>query len=412
MPRTKAPRKARRRTRGEGTVYSQTRTWTTKDGKTRSKTLWVAALSEGREADGSGGTRRARRFFYADTAAAARAARDAYLRKKGEPVPVAIEMDPTTVEQFVDVFLDEWRRRPTLRGKPHSPATIDSYRITLAQHVTPHIGSRRLADLRSYDITALYKQLEAKVSSSMRARVHTALRVLLGFAVEEKILAVSPLVGIAKGKIPRHRRPKVQSLEPIQVARLLKAAKEDRLGAMIRLALDSGARQAELFGLEWRDIEFAKRRVRIRRSVSETSAGLSVGDLKTDTSMRNVDVSAETIAALKRRKAFAAREDLGDCAIVFPSERGYYLRKSNFLRETWNPIRKAAKIPDARFHSLRHTCATLLLSAGVHPKVVQERLGHASIQLTLDTYSDVLPTMQKQAADEIGAVLSRLDRQK
>ncbi len=91
---------------------------------------------------------------------------------------------------------------------------------------------------------------------------------------------------------------------------------------------------------------------------------------------------------------------------MFPSERGYPLRKSNFTRKIWDPIRKAAGIPNTRFHDLRHGCASLLLAQGTHPKVVQELLGHSSIELTLTTYSHLLPTMQESAAKAFDAVVA------
>jgi len=90
---------------------------------------------------------------------------------------------------------------------------------------------------------------------------------------------------------------------------------------------------------------------------------------------------------------------------VFTDTAGDPIRKSNLTRRSCKPILRAADLPDIRFHDLRHTAATLLLAAGVHPKIVQERLGHASIILTLDTYSHVLPSMQKAATEKLDRLL-------
>jgi integrase len=96
------------------------------------------------------------------------------------------------------------------------------------------------------------------------------------------------------------------------------------------------------------------------------------------------------------------------CGPVFCDTQGGWLRKSNVVRDSYDRIVERAGLPRIRFHDLRHTCATLLLLAEVNIKVVSERLGHASIQLTLDTYSHVLPTMQKQAAEKMNGFLGRL----
>ncbi|HTM55423.1 MAG TPA: site-specific integrase, partial [Pirellulales bacterium] len=109
-------------------------------------------------------------------------------------------------------------------------------------------------------------------------------------------------------------------------------------------------------------------------------------------------------ALLEHRK----RMIVAGCASVpwvFSNTTGGPLRRSHFHRNEFKPLLKAAKLPSIRFHDLRHTSATLLLAAGVHPKVVQERLGHAQISLTLDTYSHVLPTMHKEAASRLDSVL-------
>ncbi|MGB6740529.1 MAG: tyrosine-type recombinase/integrase, partial [Candidatus Cybelea sp.] len=119
---------------------------------------------------------------------------------------------------------------------------------------------------------------------------------------------------------------------------------------------------------------------------------------------------------LRQRKKEAMREGLGDCRLVFPTESGRIskenkygpiLSKSNFLKKTWEPLRKAAKIT-AKFHTLRHTCAVQLLRANVNPKAVQQRLGHASITLTMDTYAAWVPSLQAKAAEAMGDMFTRL----
>ncbi|MGA8475790.1 MAG: tyrosine-type recombinase/integrase [Candidatus Cybelea sp.] len=409
MPRTREVAQ-RRRTRGEGTIYEKTRTWKTSDGKTRSKKIWVAEVSEGFITKG-GLSKRQRRRFTANTAAEARVKRDRYLQQKGEPIPEAPEVDPATVSEFIPRFLAHWSTHPRRDGKSRSPATLHSYEKTLRLHVQPYLGKVQLAELSPARLKTFYTSLEPCVSPSMRARVHAALRAMLNHARYEGIV-VRPLFDSIRPAIPRYKRPPVEPLNEKQIAALLKAAKGHRIAeALIPLALDSGMREGELIGLRWEDVDIRGRKIHVRKAASEVAGEISMEAPKSG-SGRSIPVSEATIAALKRRKAIAGREGLADCELVFPAERGGPLYKSNFLRETWGPLREAAGIRKARFHDLRHTCATMLLKANLHPKVVQERLGHSSIVLTMDTYSAFLPSMQAGAALAMGRALNRLSRAK
>jgi integrase len=370
---------------------------------------WCFAVSEGIEQNADGSSRRRRKVLYFDNATAAIAARSAYLAEAGKPTPADSDVDPTTVAEFINLFLAAWKKKPSERGKMRAPNTLDSYKITLDLHVKPYIGDVPIVAVTSDTVRALYRRLEAKVSQSMLARVHAVTRLLFAYAIEERVIAVNPLAGIPRSGVPRHTAPHVVSFEPSEIAKLLKAAEPFRLGEIVQLAVDSGARQGELFALRWQDVDLETGTVYIKRNLSESSAGLQFCDTKTHGSRRNVTVTLQTIAELKRRRAAAEREGLDSRNhLIFCSESGDPLWKSNFRRDVWGPIRKGAGLPNARFHSLRHTCATLLLRAGVHPKIVQERLGHKSIALTLDTYSDSIPSLQEHAAAAMSKALSAL----
>lgn len=136
---------------------------------------------------------------------------------------------------------------------------------------------------------------------------------------------------------------------------------------------------------------------------------ISLVEPKSKSSCRRISLSHIATEALLRRRKVALREKHGS-EFVFPSSRGTVLRKSNFIRRDWAPIRNAAGIPKTRFHDLRHAAASLHLAAGVNPKVVQEMLGHASIRLTLDTYCHLIPTLQDSAADAIDRALGHRNR--
>ena len=144
----------------------------------------------------------------------------------------------------------------------------------------------------------------------------------------------------------------------------------------------------------------------VRRALIEVGGRLHLVEPKTARSRRRIDLPQMAIAALERHRAAMLAEGKGAVAWVFCNTKGGPLRRSHFHRQTFKPLLKRAELPDIRFHDLRHTSATLLLSAGVHPKVVQERLGHSQISVTLDTYSHVLPTLQREAAGKLDGILA------
>jgi integrase len=391
VPRVKGT-PTRRRTRGEGTLYEKTRTWKTNDGKTRSKKMWVAAISEGHVAE-QGRQRRRRRFFYGATASEARAARDEYLRKAGKDAPKT-DVAALTVSEFADRFFRHIDDR--IAGGELRETTKNSYDQIVRLYVIPTFGELPIVELSSTRIKRFYDSLRSKVSSSRIARVHVILGAMLSLAVEERVLASSPLDAI-KRAAPRHRRPKAEALTEKQAQQLRQAAKGHRLEALVTLALTTGMRQGELFALRWSDVDLKRRTLYVRRSAQEILSEVTFVEPKTAQGRRRITLSAVGVEALKGRQALAKREVRSE--LVFPDEHGRPLRKDPYFRKDWDPVRKAARLPDLNFRRLRHTAASLLLIEGVHPKVVSEMLGHSSISLTLDTYSHLIPTMQAGAAD-------------
>ena len=177
------------------------------------------------------------------------------------------------------------------------------------------------------------------------------------------------------------------------------------------VALTTGMRQGELLGLRWSDIDLEGRTIHIRGSMQATRSGLRIAEPKTASSRRQVMLSSQPVEALRRhRKAQAAeRLRLGagweDNDLVFANEVGRPIAAGNLFRGSFEPLLKRAGLPRMRFHDLRHSAATLLLGEGVHPKIVAEMLGHTRISTTLDLYSHVTPTMQRQAADAFDELL-------
>jgi integrase len=246
-----------------------------------------------------------------------------------------------------------------------------------------------------------------------------ALRNALKHAVAGDLIPKNPAALVPLPKREEAAASKaVAPLEGDQPDRLLAAASADRLYSQYVLALDSGMRQGELFGLHWPDLDFERGEVFVQRSLKERKGVLRLKETKTKHGRRRVRLTRPTLDALQQhRERMLAEGREVKAGAVFCDTDGGFLRKSNFARRSFDRAlrmagliaeRQAGGKPKVRFHDLRHTCATILLLADVNPKVVSERLGHASIEITLNTYSHVLPTLQERAVEKLEAIIDRM----
>jgi integrase len=207
-------------------------------------------------------------------------------------------------------------------------------------------------------------------------------------------------------------RREVLALTPEAARRLLDAARGDRLEALYSVALALGLRQGEALGLKWDDIDLDTAVLRVRRASQRIPhQGTQLVETKTARSRRTLVLPPIVISALRAHRARQAMERLAagerwvDLDLVFPSERGTLADGPN-VTHRFHKLLKRAELPPMRFHDLRHACASLLLVQGVHPRVVMETLGHSQISLTMNTYSHVLPALQREAADRMEAILA------
>jgi integrase len=181
-------------------------------------------------------------------------------------------------------------------------------------------------------------------------------------------------------------------------------AQEDHFEALYVQAVTIGLRQGEPLGLRWEDVDFEDGLVRVRRTLTRNKRRLLLGEPKTKRSRRTVQLTEAAVQALKEHRARQKQqmERLGDHyedqGLIFATQKGTLVNPTNLKKRSFEPLLEKAGLPSIRFHDLRHTCATLLLSSNVNPKIVSEMLGHATSAITLDTYSHVLPNMQKGAA--------------
>jgi integrase len=309
----------------------------------------------------------------------------------------------------VGEYLDRWLSdsvRDTVRQR-----TYERYESIVRVHIKPAFGRMKLKALTPNHVRGLYRQ---KLDSGLAPRtvnyIHTTLYKALSQAVSDGLVQRNA----ASVKAPRPEKPEIKPLSREQARKLIAAAHQagDRFEALYVLALHSGLREGELLGLRWDDLDLGgtTATIQVRRTLSETRTGHKFEKPKNGKG-RSLRCSQKATEALRshRTRQNGERLRLGslwqDNGLVFPTTTGTTMSCTNLLGRHFKPLLKRAELPTIRLHDLRHTCATILLMAGKHPKYVQELLGHASISITLDTYSHVIEGMDGGLADAMDDAL-------
>jgi len=240
--------------------------------------------------------------------------------------------------------------------------------------------------------------------------VHATLHRALKDAVRWERLTRNPIEAADPPRISGDGTRELKTWSAEQLKTFLESGKDERLSALWHLLAMTGLRRGEALGLRWEDLDLEAGRISVRRALIPNGAVVVVSEPKTARGRRSVALDPETVEVLKRQagQQLADQVQKGDkwtdTGLVFTKEDG----------EAWHPevvsrfFRSAVKrsrLPVIRLHDLRHTHATLALRAGIHPKVVSERLGHATIAITLDTYSHAIPAMQEEAAVRIAELV-------
>jgi integrase len=302
-------------------------------------------------------------------------------------------------------YLESWlsQVRGRVRGR-----TYQGYAGLLRRYAIPLLGEVPLADLHPLHLQHLYGALleqgaggyRDRLSASTVLNLHRVLVQSLGWAERFGLLERSPAKA-ARPPRPRRAEPKV--VDPALASRILEASSGTRLEIPVAFALATGMRRGEILGLRWSDLAPDLSVAHVRRSLQATGEALVFEEPKTKRSRRSVALPAFLAPYLERQRRDQARrkQDLGDgwtgSDLVIDAGDGGPVNPDS-MSSAWRFLVIRSGLPHVRFHDLRHAHATLLLCQGVHPKVVSERLGHATVGITLDIYSHVIPGMQAEAA--------------
>ncbi len=297
-------------------------------------------------------------------------------------------------------------------------STYNSYVQHVDCHVVPFVGTVKLQKVSGATLNGLYAKLadsgrkngKRGLSPATVHHVHSCLHRAFRDAVKWGHLARNP----ADAADPPHQRGterrEMKTWTAEQLRAFLAFTKDAELHALWHTLAMTGMRRGEGLGLRWEDVDFEAARLAVRRALIPSGRSVVVSEPKTARGRRSIALDAETVAVLKAQAArqleqqAAWQEGWTDSGYVFTAEDGQHLNPEAVTR--W--FRQAVKhslLPKIRLHDLRHTHATLALQAGIHPKVVSERLGHATVSITLDTYSHAIPAMQEEAATLIAGLV-------
>ncbi len=303
-------------------------------------------------------------------------------------------------------FLAHWLEssaKSQLRSK-----TFASYGPLTANHIVPAIGTIQLSKLTAQHVQELLNGVARKGLSPRTVQyVRAVLRRALNQALRWSYVSQNVVTLVDAPRVPTYQ---AVSFAVEDVPTLLKAFEAERLGILYLLALTHGLRQGEALGLRWEDIDFPTKEIRVRQALQWVNREPVFVEPKTKQSRRTFALSTDVAAKLKQHRKAQLQDRLlagsswEDHGLVFTTRTGRPLDGINVTRD-FKRMLKQADLPVLRFHDLRHTAASFLLFQNVSPRVVMELLGHSGIRVTMDLYSHVAPVLQRDAANQMDALL-------
>ena len=329
-----------------------------------------------------------------------------------------VEPAKLTVAEYLE---DEWL--PAMEATGKRSTTMRSYRMHLKAHIAPRIGEERLQGLTGAHLNALYVELLTSgrvaplkdgpkgLSPATVRRVHAMLHKAFADAVKWNRLVRNPAAAADPPKQSTAGQADMATWSPAELRTFLAHVASDRLAPLWTVLAMTGVRRGEAVGLRWADVDLDAGRIAIRQTLVAVGYHVEYSTPKTKKGRRSVALDAGTVATLRSWKAVQNSERLAwgpawtDTGLVFTREDGEALHPDRVTKMFDTHVHNA-NLPRIRLHDLRHTHATLALAAGVHPKVVSERLGHSTVSLTLDVYSHSIPALQEDAATVVAALVA------
>jgi integrase len=304
--------------------------------------------------------------------------------------------------------------------------TWKSYAWLVNLYLIPYLGNIKPDKLKPAHFHELYHEiLSDKLSSTSIRKLHTIVVNALNRAVTWGKISRNVAAVV---ELPKKKRTTFEVWNEQQLDTFLAEAKDSIYYVLFHVAANTGMRQSELLGLKWSDVDFENKTISVRQALTlDEGGGYSINNTKSVSSERSIALFPDTVELLKQHydQQLIQKQQAGelykDRGLVFQTSTGkpivpqhvrrVFQRILKRLQVKWTNGSLPVHVPIIRFHDLRHTHATLLLKKGVHPKIVQERLGHSSITMTLDTYSHVLPNLQQAVLNGLGNSITSIQNE-
>ena len=358
----------------------------------RGRRRWLVRVFLGRERE-----TRKRRYHNRTVHGTARRAQE-YLTKmlRERDLGRGLEGSEVTLNEFLDRWL-ETAAKPKLREKSYR-----SYESLLRRYIRPMLGERIFSAITPLDVQAACQQMiDRRLSPRTVRYTYSILRSGIRQAIRWRLLLQDPTEG---AQLPRLGRREMHVLNPEQSRIFLEAALKTHYGSVFAVALTTGMRPSEYLALKWQDIDWDQGTVSVVRTLEKVKGCWRFADTKRDRSRRVIKLQEWVLEVLRATRLRSERDVPEAAGLIFITPAGRPIH-SDKLAKRFKAILRESGLPAIRLYDLRHTAATLALSAGVPPKVVAEQLGHASAAFTLDTYSHLLPHMQQEAAARVEGLL-------
>ncbi|RCW62971.1 tyrosine-type recombinase/integrase [Saliterribacillus persicus] len=312
-------------------------------------------------------------------------------------------IEPTKMK--VNELVENWLKR---KKRNIQESTYTGYDHLIRKHIKPYFNEMRIDKVKPNHIEEFYDHLydEVGLSGTTVQRIHTIVKSCFDYGKKMELISKNPVDNVDR---PKQNQAVVEVWDNQEVRYFLGETKDDPLFIAYHLAVAEGMRQGEILGLRWKDIDFNSKKLTIHQTLRNDGKELKPG-AKNKSSLRSVFLTEETLVALKEHKikqdhiksnAGSAFENLD---LVICTNIGTPVNPSN-LRRSFNRNIKNLRMRKIVFHGLRHTHATICLQLNMNPKVVADRLGHADVRITLDTYSHLLPSLQNQAVNQISQAI-------
>ena len=282
---------------------------------------------------------------------------------------------------------------------PKRETTLARDRRTVDHWMIPRLGSMPLATITPRHVRALVDDMQRKLQPTSVRTYYGVLRAMMNAAVEIDLIVRTPCRGI---KLPKddHDQPRFLSMDELHQ---LADATPNEYRAMVYVAGILGLRFSEVAGLQVKRLDFLRRTMAITETIAEVEGRIIVAPTKTKASRRTLSVPAPLMDMLAAHLAETGRKAPDD--YVFTAPQGGPLRINHFRKRVWIPTTIRAGFDGLTFHGLRHSAAGLMIELGTHPRVIQKRMGHASIRTTFDIYGSVLPEVDQELTDGLGKLI-------